>query len=103
VYEAAPLITDFNSSAPPDLQRIVRRCLSKDRQERYQTIKDVAFELNELSIDTNVPSSGSTATLGRQTTNQSARSISSDEYIISSNNKHIYGTIIAAYLGTILF
>jgi serine/threonine protein kinase len=48
VYEAAPPIKDFNPSAPPDLQRIVRRCLAKDPDERYQTIKDVALELKEV-------------------------------------------------------
>jgi serine/threonine protein kinase/Tfp pilus assembly protein PilF len=48
VYEPAPAITDFNPSAPADLQRIVRRCLAKDREERYQTIKEVAIELKEV-------------------------------------------------------
>ena len=48
IYEAAPPIKDFNPSAPPDLQRVVRRCLAKDREERYQTIKDVALELKEV-------------------------------------------------------
>jgi len=48
IYEPAPLLTDFNPSAPADLQRIVRRCLAKDPDERYQTIKDVAIELKEL-------------------------------------------------------
>src|SRR5258705_2438256 len=48
VYEPAPLIADLNPSAPPELQRIVRRCLAKDPEERYQSIKDVAIELKEL-------------------------------------------------------
>jgi serine/threonine protein kinase len=48
IYEPAPLLTDFNPAAPADLQRIVRRCLAKDPDERYQTIKDVAIELKEL-------------------------------------------------------
>jgi eukaryotic-like serine/threonine-protein kinase len=48
VYEPAPPMTDFNPTVPPDLQRIVRRCLAKDPDERYQTIKDVAIELREL-------------------------------------------------------
>lgn len=51
VYEAAPLIRDLNPSAPPDLQRIVRRCLAKDPDERYQSIQDVALELKELRRD----------------------------------------------------
>ena len=48
IYEPAPLLTDVNPTAPADLQRIVRRCLAKDPDERYQTIKDVAIELKEL-------------------------------------------------------
>src|SRR6185436_8751002 len=51
IYEPAPLLTDFNPTAPADLQRIVRRCLAKDPDERYQTIKDVAIELKELRRD----------------------------------------------------
>src|SRR2546429_5572610 len=48
VYEPAPSITHLNPSAPPELQRIVRRCLAKDPDERYQSIKEVAIELKEL-------------------------------------------------------
>src|SRR6266536_3362916 len=48
VYEPAPPIADFNPSAPSELQRIVRRCLAKDPDERYQSIKEVAIELKEL-------------------------------------------------------
>jgi eukaryotic-like serine/threonine-protein kinase len=48
IYEPAPLIKDLNPSAPADLQRIVGRCLEKDPDERYQTIKDVGIELKHL-------------------------------------------------------
>src|SRR5437016_8383120 len=48
VYEPAPAIADLNPSAPPDLQRIVRRCLAKEPDKRYQSIKEVAIELEEL-------------------------------------------------------
>src|SRR4026208_2540155 len=48
IYEPAPQIKDLNPLAPADLQRIIRRCLAKDKEERYQTIKDVAIELKEL-------------------------------------------------------
>ena len=62
VYEPAPLLAELNPSAPMELQRIVRRCLAKDPDERYQSIKDVAIELKELrreligtGIDTTSP------------------------------------------------
>ena len=48
IYEPAPAVGDVNPNAPADLQRIVRRCLAKDPDDRYQTIKDVAIELREL-------------------------------------------------------
>lgn len=48
VYENAPPVAEFNPHAPSELQRIIRRCLAKDRDERYQSIKDVAIELREL-------------------------------------------------------
>jgi|GEM_PF-282167 len=48
VYEAAPPIKDFNPSTPADLQRVIRRCLAKDPEERYQTIKDLLIDLREL-------------------------------------------------------
>ena len=62
-YEPAPLIADLNPSAPAELQRIVRRCLEKDTDERYQGIKEVAIELKQLrreletgtDFDTTVP------------------------------------------------
>ena len=55
IYEPAPQIKDLNPSAPAELQRIIRRCLAKDPDERYQTIKDVAIELKELrrELETN--------------------------------------------------
>src|SRR3989449_4748539 len=64
IREPVSPIRDLNPSAPADLQRVVRRCLAKDPNERYQTIKDVAIELKEVrreleasGIDTVVPTS----------------------------------------------
>ena len=53
VYEPAPLIRNFNPSAPSNLQRIVRRCLAKDPQERFQNIRDVVLELEDLLQERN--------------------------------------------------
>jgi serine/threonine protein kinase/Tol biopolymer transport system component len=51
IHAPAPAIRDFNAEAPAELQRIVRRCLAKDPDERYQSIKDVAIELKDLQRD----------------------------------------------------
>jgi len=48
VYEPAPPLSDFNPHAPAELQRIISRCLEKDPEERYQTIRDVVIELRRL-------------------------------------------------------
>src|SRR5207244_8955520 len=34
--------------APQQLQRIIRRCLAKRPEDRYQSIKDVAADLTEV-------------------------------------------------------
>src|SRR6185295_18073649 len=47
-YEPARPIREFDPTAPNDLQRIIRRCLAKDPEERYQSIQDIALELKEL-------------------------------------------------------
>ncbi len=48
VYEPPVSITDCNPGASADLQRIIRCCMAKNPDERYQSIKDVAIELKEL-------------------------------------------------------
>jgi len=48
VHASTPQIKEFRDDAPVELQRILRRCLAKDADKRYQTIKDVAIELKEL-------------------------------------------------------
>ena len=106
VYEPAPPLADLNPSAPTELQRIVRRCLAKDRDERYQSIKEVAIELKELrrelagaALDTTVPPSVSSATsprtdhdsTGQATAAQSGSilpAVSSGEYPVGGIMKH---------------
>ena len=82
VYEPAPLVKDVNPDAPADLQRIVRRCLAKDPDSRYQSIKDVAIELKELrrDLETSKESGSVTSTSlssGPQTTSSGRDSLGS--------------------------
>ncbi len=42
--DPAPL-SDYISRCPQELQRIVSKCLQKDRERRYQTIRDVETDL----------------------------------------------------------
>lgn len=48
VHAPTPRIGDIIPNSPPDLERIARRCLAKDRDKRYQSIRDVVIELEEL-------------------------------------------------------
>ena len=52
IREQPPAIADSNPDAPRDLQKLVRRCLQKDPEERYQTIKDVAIEIKDIRRET---------------------------------------------------
>jgi serine/threonine protein kinase/Tol biopolymer transport system component len=52
VHGPTPQVKDFNPFAPDQLERVVRRCLAKDPDKRYQAIKDVAIELEELQQET---------------------------------------------------
>lgn len=122
-YEAAPAIKDFNPAAPADLQRIVRRCLAKDPEDRYQNIKDVAIELRDVrheladaaGIDTTAAPSASSTSLGTQSESQktltgvsntepAARatqpSQSSAEYLVTGIKQH--GKALAMGLALLL-
>ncbi|HEV8369884.1 MAG TPA: protein kinase [Pyrinomonadaceae bacterium] len=124
VYEPPPLIADLNPSAPTELQRIVRRCLAKDPEERYQSIKDVAIELKELrrelegaGIDTTVPPPPRSTADARSasvapTTNSVSSSLqtraSSAEYVVSGIKQHkltavIIGLVVLGGLAMLAF
>src|SRR5947209_15829885 len=116
VHAPAPQIKEFNAGAPDELQRIVRRCLMKDPEERYQSIKDVAIELKEMrrelkdaGLDTTVPPSdgsettppsGAEATRGLSATTSSLPASlpsrpSSAEYIISEIKRHKLAALVS--------
>jgi serine/threonine protein kinase/Tol biopolymer transport system component len=112
VYEPAPPLRDLVPNASPELQRIIRRCLAKDPDERYQSIQDVAIELKEfrrelegesqleLSISQSSQASGAAppssvqsamvSTTEAQTTTGSPAAVttSSTEIILSEVRKH---------------
>lgn len=115
-----PIMT-LAPSAPADLQRILRRCLAKDPEERYQTIKDVAIEIKDVrretqsgsSHDTTVPPSSpsvgqSIASPSSLESPAAATSLSpaatsahpsSAEYIATQIGRHKKGILIGAGLG----
>ena len=48
IYTPAAPVKDFNQNCPYEIQRIIRRCLAKDPEDRYQRIKDVAIDLRDF-------------------------------------------------------
>ncbi|HXI90433.1 MAG TPA: protein kinase [Blastocatellia bacterium] len=117
IREPVPPISDFRPNAPNHLQRIVRRCMAKDREDRYQTIKDVAIELRELrreleasGVDTTAPPARSETTTDPGTGARSGGGntgsangaitapVSSAEYIVSEIRRHKFAATIAAFL-----
>src|SRR5262245_3348684 len=107
IREQPVAISESQADTPYDLQRIVRRCLAKDREDRYQTIKDVAIELRDVrrdlqsraGIDTTgsapeksrVPPSGSQLSSATSLPSGDATSSthpSSAEYIVSRVKQH---------------
>src|SRR5688500_8906927 len=118
VHAPTPQIKNFNSSAPDELQRIVRRCLAKEPDKRYQSIKEVAIELDELRqelkeqadvdhslrpesnrADTTTTSQGARVSTGSAasytTQTETAHSTSSAEYLVSGIKSHKLGVLLA--------
>ena len=47
--EEPPELSSVNAALPPALERIVRHCLEKNRDERFSSARDLAFDLESLS------------------------------------------------------
>jgi TolB-like protein/Tfp pilus assembly protein PilF len=114
IHDPAPAITDFNPSASPELQRVIRKCLAKEPEKRYQTIRDTANDLEELleemksasDIERSVAPSSSTTTSGAtKSTDDDIRGesiasvthppASSAEYVVTGIKQHKLAALIA--------
>ncbi len=118
VHAPTPQVSDINPAAPAELQKIVRRCLAKDPEKRYQSIKDVSIEMEELrhelqeeaGLDRSVQprstiavaSTGgalaSTASATQSATEtaqiEAARTTSSAEYLVTQIKRHKFGSAL---------
>jgi serine/threonine-protein kinase len=109
--EPAPL-TRYVKDVPTELERIVGKSLTKDREERYQTAKDLLIDLRSLKrkldvdaeLNRTVPSElrGPQSTISSTTAttfpSTSQRGASSAEYIFSGIKRHK----IAAGVGVVI-
>jgi len=119
VHGPTPQIKETNANAPHELQRIVRRCLAKEPEKRYQSIKEVAIELDEIRQELRdkalleysvqpeasemfgVPPSGAFVTDTRKGLSTGAMpNPSSAEYLVSGirSHKKSIGVIVLALL-----
>ncbi|HEX9422921.1 MAG TPA: protein kinase [Pyrinomonadaceae bacterium] len=116
VHAPTPQIKETSPHAPDDLVRIVRRCLAKDPEKRYQSIKDVAIELEEVqqelkgrnelevpvssgpshqaSVTSATGEPGATAS----TAETMARPTSSAEYLVGEIRRHKTGAVLVSAL-----
>jgi serine/threonine protein kinase len=113
-----PLLSRFAGEIPPEFQRIVNKALAKDREERYQTIKDLLIDLRNLKRQTEFenkqernaesPSSdqavdksdgqGSTRTSkdSRGSTDKTAdQTMSSAQYLLGAMRSHKGATVLS--------
>ena len=113
IHDPAPAVTDLNPSASPELQRIVRKCLAKETEKRYQTFSDIANDLEELidemkgatnlerSVAPSSTATGSSAAKSadtdlhaERTQSLSAHPVSSVEYIVTNMKEHKIATAV---------
>jgi eukaryotic-like serine/threonine-protein kinase len=122
---APPPLSQYEAATPSELQRIVSKALRKDRDERYQTIKDMLVDLKSLRQEIEfearqersslpeISSEVSAATLGKpgaiETANNPAvqtvaeaptHTTSSAEYLIGEIKRHKRTALLV--LGVIL-
>ena len=121
-------VSELEPSAPTDLQRVIRRCLAKNPDERFQSIKDVAIELKEIrrdltqDIETTIPPLGPVGTemmdrpftlsMGAESSSFESKptAVSSAEYIVTGITRHKIAAgavsllvVVAAVLGIWFF
>src|SRR5712692_3357627 len=118
-----PPLARFTPEAPTELERLVMKTLAKDREERYQSAKDLLIDLKrlkeKLKVDaeierTSAPELGSGGSeaepslageivstaprAGAQTAFESSRATSSAEYLVSGIKQHKLAVAIALLL-----
>ena len=102
--DSPPPLTSHAPDAPPELERIVGKALRKDREERYQLVKDLWLDLKslkqELEIEVKLKGAPPPETIARHTDGiASAHATKSGEYLISEIKRHKRG--VAAALTTL--
>ncbi len=61
-FEDAPPVRDFVPQCPEALERVIQRILHKDRELRYQSLKDVQFDTEMVRMDLQTQRAGELVT-----------------------------------------
>lgn len=100
--QPAPIVR-FEPDAPTELQRIVSKTLRKDREQRYQSMKDLLIDLQTLrdtpapqTVSNPVEHDATPPVVGSRPDANIARSQSSAEYVVTGLAKHKLGTALTA-------
>jgi Tol biopolymer transport system component len=91
-----PPLAHSSPEVPGELERIVRKALRKDKEERYQTIKDLLIDLRNLrkeleleaEMERSLPPAISRMLGSGQSTAATAQTTSSAEYIVTEIKQH---------------
>jgi serine/threonine protein kinase/dipeptidyl aminopeptidase/acylaminoacyl peptidase len=121
-----PPLARYAREVPPELERIVGKALTKDKEERYQTAKDLLVDLRRLrqrleveaEVERSAPQWRSdgvgVATNGKQaavattaeatpaTQTERVRRTSSAEYLLSEVKRHKQGAVVALAITLVL-
>ena len=98
ILEREPLpLEHHRSGVPTELQKIVSKALSKNREDRYQTVEELVIDLKSLKRELEYGSRNETADgLAKRTSRQASRLLSSAEYLISGIKQHQKAVGLAA-------
>src|SRR5262245_23220372 len=92
LHDEPPPLAEYAPEAPPELQRLVGKALRKNREERYQVVKDLLLDLKGLKQDLELKAREASVRRGET---GAARATSGAQYIISEIKRRKRGTLLA--------
>ncbi len=85
-------VDEIAPDVPAELRRMIRRCLAKDPEKRYQSMKDLALELGEIVDEFEV--------LSASASSRTSASISSPGLEVAGSRRNLWiGVALLALLG----
>jgi eukaryotic-like serine/threonine-protein kinase len=96
-----PPMTRYCTDVPNELQRVVRKCLEKDRERRYQTIREVALDLESCRDEFTAQHARASRAKWTGAVTTTPSNLSKRQSLISGRAL-IAGALLAALLGVAL-